>query len=120
MSLLSDREKELVAEDVKDLIMASDQEATLLRSAPGERLYGSDDLSFAEVGTFPLEFIETPAEDLAQKIDANACVLPDLDIRAEDRLNVGVDKFRVQSVQEERCFGAVTHKVIKLVRLHGR
>ena len=120
MSLLSNREKNVVAEDVKDLIAASDQEATQLRTTPGERLYGSDDLSFAEVGTFPLEFIETPAEDLAQKIDASACVLPDLDIRPEDRLSVGADKFRVQSVQEERCFGMVTHKVIKLVRLHGR
>ncbi|HUT54394.1 MAG TPA: hypothetical protein VM658_13480 [bacterium] len=120
MNLLSDREKSLVAEDVRDLILASDQEATQLCAVPGERLYGSDDVSYEAVRTFPLEFIETPPEDLAQKIDASACVLPDLDIKAEDRINVGDDKFRVQAVQEERCFGVVTHKVIKLVRLHGR
>lgn len=119
MNLLSDHEKGLVAEDVKALILSSGQVATLLRAVPDERLYGSDDLSFAEVGSFPLEFIETPAEDLAQKIDATAGVLPDQDIRAEDRLEVGADKFRVQAVQEERCFGVVTHQVIKLVRLHG-
>ena len=91
-----------------------------MRAVPGERLYGSDDLSYEAIRTFLLEFIETPPEDLAQKIDASACVLPELDIRAEDRISVGDDKFRVQAVQPERCFGVVTHQVIKLVRLHGR
>lgn len=119
MTLLSDREKQLVAEDVRDLILSSEQTATLLRSVPGERLYGSDDSSFSEVATFPAELIETPPEDLANKIDATACVLPELDIRTEDRFQLGDDTFRVQTIEEERCFGVVTHKVIKLVRLHG-
>ncbi len=119
MSLLSDREKELVAEDVRDLILASGLEATLWRSVPGERLFGSDDASYSEIETFPMELIETPPEDLANKIDATACVLPELDVRTEDRFQLGDDTFRVQAIEEERCFGVVTHKVIKLVRLHG-
>ena len=116
MTLLSDPEKEAAAGDVKELILACGQEAALLRAVPGERLYGSDDASFTEVETFPLEFIETPPENLANKIDATACVLPALDVRPEDRVRSGADVFRVQTVVEERLFGVVTHKVLKLVR----
>ena len=119
MTLLSDPEKASAVGDVKELILASSQEAALLRAVPGERLYGSDDASFTEVDAFPLEFIETPPEDLANKIDATACVLPGLDVRAEDRVHSGTDVFRVQTVVEERLFGVVTHKALKLVRQHG-
>ncbi len=119
MSLLTNGEKELAAGDVRDLILASGQEADLLRSEPGERLYGSDDASYAKVETFPLEFVETPPEELRDKIDAVACVLPDLDARPEDRVQENGVTFRVQTVEAERLFGVVTHKVLKLVRLHG-
>lgn len=119
MNLLSDLEKAAAAGDVGELILASGQEATLLRAVAGERLYGSDDAAFAEVETFPLEFIETPPEDLNNKIDATACVLPGLDVRSEDRVQNGADLFRVQTEAEERLFGVVTHKVLKLVRIHG-
>lgn len=119
MTLLSDPEKTAASGDVREMILASSQEAALLRAIPGERLYGSDDASFTEVETFPLEFIETPPEDLANKIDATACVLRGLDVRAEDRVRSGTDVFRVQTVVEERLFGVVTHKVLKLVRQHG-
>lgn len=119
MSLLTDREKSATKQDVRDLILASGQEAVLLRSEPGERLYGSDDADYAEVGSFPLEFVETPPEDLNHKIDAMACVLPDADVRPEDHVHDNGRRFRVQTVEEERLFGVVTHKVLKLVRLHG-
>jgi hypothetical protein len=59
----------------------------LLRATAGEQLYGTDDTPYAPVGEpFPLEFIPTLAEDLAQKIDATACVLPDTDVHPEDRI----------------------------------
>ena len=119
MSLLTQGEKSLAAGDVRDLILASDQEADLLRSEPGEQLYGSDDASYAKVGSFPLEFVEIPPEDLGQKIDAVACALPDVDVRPEDRVQENDVTFRVQTVEDERLFGVVTHKVLKLVRLHG-
>ncbi len=141
MSLLTDTEKIQAAEDVWDLILASGQEAVLLRSQPGERLYDSDDATYTEAGSSPLEFVEPPPEDLNNKIDAVACVLPDVDIRPEEHLRApacraaeaasevhgrhgrgaGRDggEFRVQTVEENRLFGVVTHKVLKLVRLHG-
>jgi hypothetical protein len=46
-------------------------------------------------------------------------VLPALDVRPEDRVRSGADVFRVQTVVEERLFGVATHKVLKLVRIHG-
>ena len=119
MTLLSDPEKTRAADDVKELILASGQEAMLLRAVSGERLYGSDDAAFEEIGTFSLEFVETPPEDLNNKIDAVACVLPVQDVRPEDRVQTGGDAFRIQTVEEERLFGVITHKVLKLVRLHG-
>ena len=119
MSLLNDREQALAATDVRELILASGQQADLLRSEPGERLYGSDDASYTKVGSFPLELVETPPEDLRDKIDATACVLPDLDVRPDDRVREDGVIFRVQTVEEERLFGVMTHKVLKLVRLHG-
>ena len=119
MNLLTDNEKVSAAEDVQDLILALGQEAVLLRSQPGERLYGSDDATYEEVGSFPLEFVETPPEDLNNKIDAVACVLPEMDIRPEDHIRSGADEYRVQTIEDERLFGVVTHKVLKLVRLHG-
>ncbi len=117
--LLTESEKQSAVQDVADLILASGKQATLLRSQPGERLYGSDDESFAVVDTIALELVETPPEDLAQKIDATAEVLPSSDVRAEDRLRTAAADYRVQTVSEERLFGAVTHKTLKLVRLHA-
>ena len=119
MNLLTDGEKALAAGDVRDLILASDQQVDLLRSEPGERLYGSDDASYAEVGSFRLEFVQIPPEDLNQKIDAVACVLPEVDIRPEDHVRGNEVTFRVQTVEVQRLFGVLTHKVLKLVRLHG-
>jgi len=120
VALLSPNEKTEAGADVRELILASGQIAVLLRASDGERLYGTDDAPYAQVGEpFALEFVPTPAEDLAQKIDATACVLPDADVRPEDRIQVGAETYRVQTVKEERLFGAITHKVIKLVKHHA-
>ena len=120
MALLSANEQADAGADVRELILASGQTAVLLRANDGERLYGTDDMPYAPVGEpFSLEIIPTPPEDLAQKIDAMACVLPDANVCAEDRLQVAAEVYRVQTVKEERLFGAVTHKVVKLVRYHA-
>ena len=119
MALLSTNDQAEAGANVRELILASGQTAVLLRAAEGERLYGTDDMPYAPVGDpFSLEFIPTPPEDLAQKIDATACVLAGSEVCAEDRLQVGAEVYRVQTVKEERLFGAVTHKAVKLVRHH--
>ena len=119
MRLLSDVEKTTAAADVREIITSSSQTATLLRKQVGESLYGSDEGEFAEVCLFPLELSETPPVDIAKRADAAASVLPELDVRVEDRVRFDGRDFRVQTVAPQSLFGVLTHKVLELVRLHG-
>ena len=118
--LLNDRERAEAVADVARLILSSGQTARVLRVVPGERLYGPDDADYSEVSVIPLELTgPTPAE-LRGKIEALACVLPDADVRGEDRLAADWETYRIQSVEEEHFFGTVTHKNLQLVKLNGR
>jgi hypothetical protein len=120
VSLLTEAERTEAARQVRALILAAGQQATLVRAvAGGEGLYGTDDETFEEVGDFALELLPTPPEDLARSIDATAAVLPDFDVRPEDRVRCEAGEFRVQTVRDERLFGVVTHRVLELVRIHG-
>lgn len=119
MTILTDLEKATAAGEVRNLITASDRSAILLRKQANENLYGSDEGEFAEVCTFALEFSETPPADIAQRVDAVTSVLPELDVRLEDRVRFEGRDFRVQTVAPQSLFGVVTHKVIELVTLHG-
>ncbi len=119
MTILTDSEKSIAVSEVRDLIMASGQTATLLRKQTGENLYGSDEGEFAEICTFPLELSETAPKDLAKQADALASVLPELDVRVEDRVHIQGRDFRVQTVAPQSLFGVLTHKVLELVILHG-
>ena len=118
-TLMSPSERSDAAGEVRSLILASGQQAMLLRKQPGEDLYGSDDDAFGEIGTFALEIDETPPVDLGRKPDATASVLPELDIQPEDRIRYAGTDYRVQTVSEQQLFGAITHKVLELVKLHG-
>ncbi|MBM9616633.1 hypothetical protein JWJ90_20405 [Desulfobulbus rhabdoformis] len=118
--LLNDRERAEAVTDVARLILSSGQTARILRVVPGERLYGTDDAEYTEISVIPLELNETPPEELSGKIDALACVLPDADVRGEDRLAADWETYRIQSVEEEHFFGTVTHKNLQLVKLNGR
>ena len=116
--LLSSAEQAQAAAQVWELILSSGQTGILLRKQEGENLYGTDESQFTEVCSFPLELNRTPPADLAKKIDATASVLPELDIRATDRVrSVGIE-YRVQTVVDESLFGVVTHKTLELVRLN--
>lgn len=119
MRLLSDVEKAAAAADVRELIASSGQMATLLRKQTGESLYGSDEGEFVEVCSFALELSETPPVDIAKRADAAASVLPELDVRVEDRVHILGRDFRVQTVAPQSLFGILTHKVLELVELHG-
>lgn len=118
--MLSEWEKNQAASVVHRLIRASGRTGRLLRAQAGERLFGSDEAPFAQIGEFLLEFISTPPADLAGKIDATASVLPGEDVRAEDRLEIGGVTFRIQTVKPESLFGIVTHQHLELVKIHGR
>jgi hypothetical protein len=118
--LLSEKERARAAADVAQLILSSGQTAMVQRIVPGERLYGSDDETYSDIAEIPLELNETPPEELSDKMDAVASVLPDADVSAENRLKSGSETYRIQSVEPAHFFGAVTHKILQLVKLHGR
>lgn len=118
MNCVSETEQRQAVADVRAIILASRQHAVVMREVPGERLFGSDDAAYATIGTIPVECVPTPPDELAQKIDGTANVLPEADVLAKDRLTVDNLPYRVQAVREERWFGVVTHKVVSLVRVH--
>jgi len=120
MSSVSEAEQRQAVADVRTIILAAGQRAMVMREMSGERLYGADDAEYAMIGTIPVECVPTPPEELAQKIDGTANVLADADVQAKDHLTIGGLPYRVQAVREERWFGVVTHKVLSLVRFHGR
>ena len=119
MNCVSETEKRQAAADVRAIILAAGQEAAIMRVMPGEKLYASDEAGFTMVDLIPVEFVPTPADELAQKIDATANVLPIADVLPKDHLTIGRLLYRVQSVREESWFGVMTHKVLSLVKLHG-
>ena len=118
MGLISDFEKMTAASDVRELILSSQQRATLLRTTSGERLYGSDECEFAEVCEFPLELTLSPSKYITNNADALACVLPELDVRVGDRVRIGGCDHRVQTVVPQPLFCVITHSVLELVRLY--
>ncbi len=118
--LLTERERAQAVSDVARLILASGQTAMVQRMVPGERLYGSDDATYSDIAEIPLELDETPPEELSGKIDAMADVLPDADVFGEDRLVADSGTYKIQSVEPANFFGTVTHKILQLVKLHGR
>jgi hypothetical protein len=118
--LLNERERAKAVADVARLILASGQTAMVQRIVPAERLYGSDDATYSDLSEVPLELDETPPEELSGKIDAMANVLPDADVLGEDRLVTDSGTYKIQSVEPAHFFGAITHKILQLVKLHGR
>lgn len=120
MSLLTAQEKAEAVAEVGRLIHSSEQTALIQRVSPGERLYGTEDESFVTLAEIPIELTETPPEDLGNNIDASCSVLPGADIFTEDRLVIGGETYRIQSVEDEHFFGTITHKSLKMVKIHGR
>lgn len=118
--LLTEPEKEQAVRDVRDLIISSGITASVLRVVSGENLYGSDDQEYAQIAVIPVEIVHTPPEDLAGKIDATVSVLPKSDVLPEDRLLIETVTYRIQTLEEEHFFGVITHRSIKLVKIHGR
>jgi hypothetical protein len=118
--LLTDQERARAVADVAQLILASGQIAKVQRMVPGERLYGSDDATYSDFAEIHLELDETPPEELSGKIDAMADVLPDTDVLGDDRLVTESGIYKIQSIEPAHFFGAVTHKILQLVKLHGR
>lgn len=118
MDILSAGEKAEAVAEVRRMILASGQTAQLLRPESGERLFGNDEGDFVEVGEISIELNSTPPDDLPGGVDATASVLPEAVVMTEQRVRVGNETFRVQTVVEEHLFGVATHKTLRLVKVH--
>lgn len=120
MTLFSAQEQAQAIADIQELLEANAIEATVYRVLPDERLYGSDDGAYEPVGTLLVEVFPVPTPRLGTAIDAEGNVLPTFPLQPEDRLQVGMTTYRVQTVTEQWLFGALTHCAVQLVQLHGR
>lgn len=117
--LLSQRELKDVLENVYQIILSSGITAKVLR-ASADDLYGPEETAHAEIAIIPIDMTETPPEDISRNIDATVSVLPSEDVKENDHLVIGDHTYRAQSVENAYFFGIITHKIIKLVKLHER
>lgn len=121
MSFLTSSEHDAAKTDVAAMIAASGLEASLWRRDASESgRYGEEDSAYADLGvTFPFEWHPRPKETLtSDSHDAEIHVLPDLDIREEDRVIWNGQTFKVLNVVPENLFGATTHQLVRLARVH--
>lgn len=120
MPLLTTAEQAEAAADVRRLILASGQQAQVLRKQSGENLFGHDDENYIEAEQIAIEFCPTPPEQLSGGIDATASALPEVELSAQIRLKINGQLYRVQTYKPERLFGILTHQTLELVRLNER
>ncbi len=88
MNLLSDKDKEFLANNVRELIENSGE--TGIRHTPdpnAENLYGKNDVPYLAGEEFPLERQLLPADTLTKmSADAVINILPDQELNPEDRV----------------------------------
>jgi len=120
MSLLTDRDKRRIEDDVGELIHADETVCRVIRpSKKGDNdFYGSHESSETVVSEeLPLEFLAGKPEDLEQEgADASANVDYDADVQEGDFLVVEEVRYRVSHVDPHTAFGAQSHKTLILER----
>ncbi len=121
MNLLSDKDKDFLAGNVRELIESSGQVGTRQTPDPNaENLYGKNDVPYLAGEEFPLERQLLPADTLTKmSADAVINILPNQLLEQEDRVEINGAMYKVLSVEEQNCFGAISHKTVRLVKHHG-
>ena len=120
MSLLTDREKKSIENDVGELIHADDSVCRVIRPAKeGEGdFYGSHETSETVITEeLSIEFLPGTPEGLEQEgADASTNVDYDADVQEGDFLVVEEVRYRVSHVDPHTAFGAQSHKTLILER----
>lgn len=118
--LLSNKDKEFIAECTAELITSSGQMGKRYVPDPSaEKIYGTDDAPFVPDGEFPFEFVTTPIQILtSEKADAAISVLPDQEINEGDHIEFEGIMYKVVTVEALNVFGVVSHKVITVAKLY--
>jgi sorbitol-specific phosphotransferase system component IIA len=116
---LSESEKRTISFDTAELIQMSGERAKIFR--PQLTGVGSFAGPHAESETLiaevPIEFRQlSPQERKQIGADGECSMLPEADIREGDLVVIGEIRFVATDVRVENCFGAVTHKTVRLER----
>ncbi len=121
MSLLEAKDKDFITDNVRELITSSGQTGSrYVPDSTAENLYGRNDTPYVAGGAFSLELQTLPAETLTKMAaDAVINILPDQELNPEDRLEIRGVMYKVLNVEEQNCFGTISHKTVKLVKHHG-
>ena len=121
MSLLTEKDKGFVSDNVQVLIENSGQTGTRYTPDPNaENLYGTNEVPYLAGEEFPLEQQLLPADTLTKmSADMVINILPSQLLDPEDRLEINGAMYKVLSVEEQNCFGAISHKMVRLVKHHG-
>ncbi len=120
MGLLAAKDKDFITANVQELITNSGQTGTRYTpDSTAENLYGRNDTPYVAGGSFPLELQTLPAETLTKMgADAVINILPEQELNPEDRVEINAAMYKVLNVEEQNCFGTVSHKTVKLVKHH--
>jgi len=120
MSLLTDRDKQCIENDVGELIHADETVCLVLRPAVegSDDFYGSHEASESiVVENLPVEFLAGKPEGLEQEgADASANVDYNADVQEGDFLVVEEIRYRVSHVDPHTAFGSQSHKTLILER----
>ena len=121
MSLLTAKDKNFITGNMREVILSSGQSGIRYTPDPdAENLYGQNDIPYVAGETFPLELQILPAETLTKMgADAVVNVLPDQELILEDRVEISGVMYKVLNLEDQNCFGVVSHKTVKLVKHHG-
>ena len=120
MTLLTTKDKGFITGNMREVILSSGQTGIRHTPAPdAENLYGQNDIPYVAGETFSLELQTLPAETLTKMgADAVINILPDQELNSEDRVEISGVMYKVLSMEDQNCFGVVSHKTVKLVKHH--
>lgn len=120
---MNQRQKDRIIRDAKRLIDASGETAELWRPteiSTSSFAGGYESSQTRMQASIPISTVQENPEGLEiPGNDYTASVYPDLDIREKDVVITGGEKYRVTNVKPENCFGAITHKHLRLERIYA-
>ena len=118
--LLTDREKRVIEEDVRELVVADETTCRVLRPVvAGEGSFnGPRETSETVVAeSLAIEFLAGSPEEITQEgADATANIAFDADVQEGDFLVVDEVRYRVTNIEPHGIFGAKSHKTLTLER----
>ena len=109
----------MITLDTAELIRASGETAELLRPtvAGAGGFAGPHEPNEESLGSMPIEFQQLSPNELKQVgADGLCSMLPDADVAEGDILILNEVRYRASDVKSMKCFGAISHLMVKLER----